>query len=293
MRCLSGFLISLSVFLSPALHAEAIAPLLAHADPESGSQVFSQCAVCHSTDRSKGHAIGPNLWGIVGRAVASASGFDYSPAMQAKGGRWSYQALSDYLENPQKAIPGNRMPFAGVSRAMDRANLIAYLRDQSDAPLSLPAVSGDQPSYDGLPAGPGREAVYYTCRACHSLRQFTQQRMTRSDWDELLDTMVANNGMEVPEPWARTLILNYLSTHFTVAEHDWQGLPPGEGRAAVFQLCSACHSLAIVKQQGLSRDSWQETLEWMVEEQDMPEQNETELNRILDYLDEHYGLKSK
>ncbi len=114
-----------------------------------------------------------------------------------------------------------------------------------------------------MPAGPGREAVYYTCRACHSLRQFTQQRMARSAWDELLDTMVATNGMEAPEPWARTLILNYLSTHFTVVEHDWQGLPPGEGRAAVFQLCSACHSLAIVKQQGLSRDSWQETLEWI------------------------------
>ena len=288
MRYLSRFLFLL--LISGNLHAEAIAPLLAHADPEAGKRLFGQCVACHSTDRSAGHGIGPNLWGIVGRAVASATGFEYSPALQAKGGRWDYQALSEYLENPQQAIPGNRMPFSGLPNAMDRANLIAYLREQSDSPRALPVISEDEPSYGGLPAGPGREAVYYTCRACHSLRQFTQQRMSRPAWDEMLTSMAEDNGMEAPEPWARTLILNYLATHFATEERDWQGLPPGDGRETVFQLCSACHSLAIVKQQGLTRESWRETLEWMVEEQGMPELEDDQMSQVLDYLAAHYGI---
>jgi len=72
-------------------------------------------------------------------------------------------------------------------------------------------------------------------------------------------------------------------------EDDWQGLPPDPGREAVFYTCQACHSLAIVKQQGLSRDSWDETLDWMIEEQGMPEPEPEERALILDYLSTHFG----
>ncbi len=141
-----------------------------------------------------------------------------------------------------------------------------------------------------LPPGPGRDAVYYTCRACHSDKQFTQQRLSRDEWDELLTAMVRENGMAEPEPWARTLMLNYLSTHFSdLPEDEWQGLPPGHGREEVFYLCAACHSLAIVKQQGLDQDGWAETLDWMVEEQGMPELETEERTAILEYLSTHYG----
>lgn len=72
----------------------------------------------------------------------------------------------------------------------------------------------------------------------------------------------------------------------------WQGLPPGPGRDDVFYRCIACHSLMIVKQQGLSRAAWDESLEWMVKEQGMsPIENEHTRNRILDYLSTHFGLK--
>lgn len=120
--------------------------------------------------------------------------------------------------------------------------------------------------YASLPKGPGRDAVYFTCRACHSQLQFTRQRMSRAAWDGQITTMVKKHGMAAPEPWTRTLILNYLSAHLGVDEEDWQGLPPGSGREQVFYLCQACHSLAIVKQQGLSRDAWDESLTWMVKE---------------------------
>ena len=73
---------------------------------------------------------------------------------------------------------------------------------------------------------------------------------------------------------------------------NWQGLPPGPGREDVLYRCGACHSLMIVKQQGLSRESWDESLEWMVEEQGMtPIEDEATRNRVLDYLATHFGLK--
>lgn len=70
---------------------------------------------------------------------------------------------------------------------------------------------------------------------------------------------------------------------------DYGGLPEGPGREMVFGLCQACHSLAIVKQQGLNRESWDETLVWMVEEQGMPLLDPKSRKLILDYLATHYG----
>ena len=76
-------------------------------------------------------------------------------------------------------------------------------------------------------------------------------------------------------------------------EDEWDGLAPGEGREEVYYACQACHSLAIVKQQGLSRESWDESLIWMVEEQGMPELDPDERELVLDYLAELYGPDRK
>ena len=146
--------------------------------------------------------------------------------------------------------------------------------------------------YGGLPEAPGRAAVYFNCTACHSLERFVQQRLSREEWDKLLDRMVKKNKMHPMEPWARRLVLTYLATHFGVDEQDWRGLPPGPGREQVFYSCQACHSLAIVKQQGLSRESWDESLNWMVEKQGMPRLEPDDRKLILDYLATHYGRDS-
>jgi cytochrome c len=108
------------------------------------------------------------------------------------------------------------------------------------APAS--AQQADDFDFGGLDPGPGREAVYYTCRACHSLKQFTQQRQSREDWDALIDRMVDTNGMAEPEAAVRTQLLGYLSSHFGLDEEDWGGLPPGPGREEVYYGCQACHS---------------------------------------------------
>jgi len=68
---------------------------------------------------------------------------------------------------------------------------------------------------------------------------------------------------------------------------DMALLPVGQGREQVFYLCSACHSIRTVTQQKLSRRVWDETLDWMVEEQGMPEQDDEDRKIILDYLSEH------
>ena len=74
---------------------------------------------------------------------------------------------------------------------------------------------------------------------------------------------------------------------------EWDGLPEDPGREEVFGLCGACHSLMIVKQQGLDRDAWEETLVWMVEEQGMPELDPETWSLVLDYLARHYGLENR
>ena len=183
------------------------------------------------------------------------------------------------------------MVIPGIKRAEERANLIAYLRSLSEKRFALPSLPPASPTYGGLPDGEGREAVYFTCRACHALSQVTSQRLSREQWGRLLFTMVQNNGMEPPESWARQLILDYLATHFGKApEEDWLGLPPGPGREEVYYTCKACHSLMLVQQQGLSRIDWEETLDWMVEEQGMDAiEDEATRDLILDYLATHYG----
>ena len=104
----------------------AIAPTAA-----MGEQVFKRCVACHTIDKGGANGIGPNLHGVVGRAVASHPGFSYSGAMKAKGGVWDKPALDIYLEAPMKALPGTRMAFAGVIDPADREALILYLDEQS------------------------------------------------------------------------------------------------------------------------------------------------------------------
>ncbi len=76
-------------------------------------------------------------------------------------------------------------------------------------------------------------------------------------------------------------------------EQDWQGLPPGRGREEVFYACAACHSLMLVTQQGLNRERWEESLDWMIAKQAMPEIAPQDRKLIVDYLARFYGEDRK
>jgi cytochrome c len=96
----------------------------------SGEQSYKKCVACHTIDKGGRNGLGPNLHAIVGKAVASAEGFNYSAAMKAKGGVWDAATLDTYLENPRKAVTGTKMAFAGISNAEERKALIDYLAAQ-------------------------------------------------------------------------------------------------------------------------------------------------------------------
>ena len=113
--------------------------VLPAADLAAGENVSKRCLQCHDFTNGGPNKIGPNQWGIVGAKHAHAPGFTYSAAMQALADKtWGYEELNHFLTNPKAAIPGTKMAFAGLSKAQDRINLIAYLRTLSDSPAAIP-----------------------------------------------------------------------------------------------------------------------------------------------------------
>jgi cytochrome c len=107
------------------------------ADVMAGASVAERCGACHDWSKGGPNKIGPNLYGVVGRPKAMHPGFDYSPAMKAKGGNWTYAELFNFLRQPPAFVPGTKMSFAGLPRASDRLNVIAFLRMQADSPAPL------------------------------------------------------------------------------------------------------------------------------------------------------------
>jgi len=112
--------------------------VLPKASVADGKSISTRCEQCHDLSKGGPNKIGPNLWGVVGRPRASHPGFDYSSAMKAKGGSWSYDELFKFLKSPGSYIPGTKMSFAGLPKADDRINLIAYLRTDMDSPAPIP-----------------------------------------------------------------------------------------------------------------------------------------------------------
>ena len=99
----------------------------ADGDAVRGKDKFVDCAACHSVDRGT-NGVGPSLAGVVGRKAGAVDEYRYSPAMARSGITWTPAALDQYIADPQMKVPGNRMPYAGMPNAADRADVIAYLQ---------------------------------------------------------------------------------------------------------------------------------------------------------------------
>ena len=95
------------------------------AAPVKAPAAYGACAACHAP--AGGHGIGPSLTGVLGRKAGTLAGFRYSRAMRESGIKWNAKSLDRYIANPQKVVPGNRMPFAGLKDAAQRAAVVRYL----------------------------------------------------------------------------------------------------------------------------------------------------------------------
>jgi cytochrome c len=118
---------------------QPIANLLAAADAAKGEQTFKKCTGCHTITKGGANGTGPNLWGVMGAPIGKhAPGFPYSSALSGKGGNWEWESLSQWVKSPRDFAPGTKMTFAGIGKAEERANLLAYLNSQGDSPQPLP-----------------------------------------------------------------------------------------------------------------------------------------------------------
>lgn len=105
----------------PAAEATAIA-----GDAVAGEKVFKKCKACHKVEDGK-NAVGPYLYKVVGRPVASVEGFKYSSALTGLGGAWTTDRLDAFLTKPSDYAKGTKMTFPGLAKPEDRADVIAYL----------------------------------------------------------------------------------------------------------------------------------------------------------------------
>jgi cytochrome c len=143
---------------APAAPAEVpIAEALAGASPQRGAEIAKQCQACHNFQEGQGAKIGPDLYGVVGRKIASVAGFNYSSALKGKSGTWDFDTLNTWLTKPSAYAPGTAMTFAGLSNVKQRADVIAYLDSLSANPVPLPKPQNASAAAPANPApAPGQ-----------------------------------------------------------------------------------------------------------------------------------------
>jgi len=145
---------------------EPVSGLLAKADVAAGQATAKKCQTCHDFTKGGPNKIGPNLWGIVGSKPAAVAGYSFSDAMKQRADKtWTYEELNQFLAGPRADVPGTKMTFVGLPKLEDRANIIAWLRQQSDSPMALPSdadIAAAQKAYNDAKAAAAKPAAATT-----------------------------------------------------------------------------------------------------------------------------------
>jgi len=130
---------------------KSVAFYLATADAAKGEAVFKKCAACHNADPGGANALGPALFGTMGKPLAGHAGFAYSDALKGIGGTWDWDKMSAWLANPKKFAPGTKMTFAGLSNPEDRANIMLFLNSRGGS-LTVPPPPAAEATAEAAPA---------------------------------------------------------------------------------------------------------------------------------------------
>ena len=159
--------------------ASDLATLLAGRGPDARRRVAKKCAICHNFDKGGPNLIGPNLYGVLGRKIASHEGYEYSDALKAKGGDWDYEKINHMIENPNAFAPGTKMAlFPGLPDAKQRADVIVFLRTKNDNPPPLPEADAGRDA--GGEEKPGGEAAGEAALAADRRSSRCSPRPTRN-----------------------------------------------------------------------------------------------------------------
>jgi nitrite reductase (NO-forming) len=135
---------------NPASKTDAAAPALSE-EAAAGRQVYRKCQACHSLQPGK-NGLGPSLADVIGQKAGHVSTYNYSPAMKNSGLTWDAATLDRYLADPQKVIPGNKMPFPGLKNETERKTVISYLTETSAPPAAAAATAQQTPAAAPAPA---------------------------------------------------------------------------------------------------------------------------------------------
>lgn len=220
------------------------ATVLASADPAGGERVFNKCKSCHSIEQGGPNKVGPNLHGVVGHDIAAHEGFSYSDALAGLDGEWTYEKLNEFLTNPKAYAPGTKMTFAGLSKPQDRAEVILYLRENTENPPPLPEpepqVAAAEPTQaaDAAPAEGGAEQQPATGEQGTEQQNAAQQQGTAEGGGEQQQAATQAgedaSGQQAPAEGQSAEGAGGLMAMISAAS-------PDEGQK-VFRKCQACHT---------------------------------------------------
>ncbi len=102
-------------------------------DAARGERMYRACVACHSLEPNR-NMTGPSLAQIWQRQAGSLPSFPrYSPALKSSGIVWNDDTLDEWIKDPQHFIPGNTMTFPGMKDARQRADLLAFLKEATQA----------------------------------------------------------------------------------------------------------------------------------------------------------------
>ena len=120
-------------FFAVLLLSSLLLPASATAE-EDGARAFTPCRACHSLDPAVRNLPGPNLSGVIGRAIGGAADFDYSPVLRKAredGLRWDAKRLDAFLADPAAMFPGLWMSIRGIEDTAERQALVRFLEAPS------------------------------------------------------------------------------------------------------------------------------------------------------------------